>query len=63
MWMNNDKIFTWSSPSGVLDCSGQRPGGPEYGGVQPAPSSVPLNPLIWCVAIEPDHDLGLGRIR
>jgi hypothetical protein len=32
---NNNNAFTWSGPSGVLGCTGQRPGGPLYGEVQP----------------------------
>jgi hypothetical protein len=27
---NNNNTFTWSGPSGVLGCTGQRPGGPLY---------------------------------
>jgi hypothetical protein len=29
---NNNNTFTWSGPSGVLDCTGQRPVGPAVGG-------------------------------
>jgi hypothetical protein len=55
-----NNTFTWSGPSGVLGCTGQRRVAPLYGGVQLVPNAVPFNPLIWCVAIEPGHDLGLG---
>jgi hypothetical protein len=30
---NNNNTFTWSGPSGVLGCTGQRPGGPPRRGV------------------------------
>jgi hypothetical protein len=62
--------FTWSSPSGVLSCTGERPLGLVPGECSQAPKSdgchaVPLNPLIWCVTRKPrrekDYDLGLGK--
>jgi hypothetical protein len=32
---NNNNTFTWSGPSGVLGCTGQRRVAPPAGGVQP----------------------------
>jgi hypothetical protein len=42
--------FTWSGPSGVLGCTGQRPGGPAARGCMPSTQcggcrAVPLNLL------------------
>jgi hypothetical protein len=33
---NNNNTFTWSGPSEVLGCTGQRRGAPLYGRVQPS---------------------------
>jgi hypothetical protein len=52
---NNNNTFTWCGPSGVLDCTGQRPVGPAAGGcksrrrlsrcaIQPADSGVERKP-------------------
>jgi hypothetical protein len=37
---NNNNTFTWSGPSGVLDCTGQRPGGPAAGWCKPSTYSL-----------------------
>jgi hypothetical protein len=48
---NNNNTFTWSGPSGVLGCTGQRREAPPLGGVQPSTKTsygchaVPLNLL------------------
>jgi hypothetical protein len=37
---NNNNTFTWSGPSGVLGCTGQRRSAPPYGGVQPSTKAM-----------------------
>jgi hypothetical protein len=49
---HNNNTFTWSGPSGVLDCTGQRR-------VAPAEGMVHVRATV--VAEEKDYDPGLGE--
>jgi hypothetical protein len=69
--LNNNNTFTWSGPSGVLGCTGQRPVAPAAGWCMPSTQcdgchAVPLNLLnrqgVKTSAEEKDYDSGFERV-